>query len=96
MKISVKGFLTLRELMGGRAVAELEVEEMTLSELLNKLAIIYGKPFSDTIYSSDEGKLNRHIRILVNGQHYSHLPCKLNTRLDEGDEICLFPPVAGG
>jgi molybdopterin converting factor small subunit len=40
--------------------------------------------------------LNPHIRILINGRHYSHIPQKLNTPLQEGDDVSLFPPIAGG
>jgi molybdopterin converting factor small subunit len=40
--------------------------------------------------------LNPHIRILINGRHYSHIPQKLNTRLQEGDDVSLFPPIVGG
>ena len=96
MKISVKSFLSMRQVMDGRAVVGLEVEDMTLLEFLYELTVIYGKPFSDTIFDENKKYLNQHIRVLVNGRHYSHLPRKLDTRLNEGDEVCLFPPVAGG
>ena len=32
----------------------------------------------------------------LNGHGWTQLPSKLSTRIEEGDVICLFPPVAGG
>ncbi|MGD8857203.1 MAG: MoaD/ThiS family protein [Chloroflexota bacterium] len=40
--------------------------------------------------------VSRQVAILVNGRHYSHLPNGLNTKLKDGDDVALFPPIAGG
>ena len=48
------------------------------------------------IFEPETHTLNRDVRVLINGRHYSHLPGKLNTWLHEGDEVFLFPPIAGG
>ena len=96
MKITVKSFLTLREVMGGLSVLELEIGNLTIGELLNELSVRFGDPFSTIVFDQEGKGLNQHIRILINGRHYSHIPQKLNTRLQEGDEVSLFPPIAGG
>ena len=96
MRISIRGFLTLRRVMHARAVFDYGGDSLSVDGLLRELSLRYGEGFRKMIFEPDTHTLNRHIRILVNGRHYSHLPQKLNTPLQEGDEVCLFPPIAGG
>jgi MoaD family protein len=96
MKITIRSFLTLREVMGDQSALELEVGALTLMELLHELSHIFGDRFSEMVFDKSGKGLNPHIRILINGRHYSHIPQKLNTRLQEGDDVALFPPIVGG
>ncbi|MGD2185663.1 MAG: MoaD family protein [Desulfobacterales bacterium] len=96
MKITIRGFLTLREVMGDQSTLELEIGNLTLMELLNELSDMFGERFSEMIFDKAGKGPNEHIRILINGRHYSHIPQKLDTRLQAGDEVALFPPIAGG
>ena len=82
--------------MGDQSALELEIGHMTLIELLHELSDMFGERFTQMVFDRAEKGLNQQIRILINGRHYSHTPQKLNTRLQEGDEIALFPPIAGG
>lgn len=65
----------------------------TLRELLDKLCSKYGKRFAEKLFVED--RLSDDIIILVNGRHISHLQ-GLDTKLEEKDEISIFPKVAGG
>ncbi|MGD2036243.1 MAG: MoaD family protein [Desulfobacterales bacterium] len=96
MKITIRGFLTLKEVMGDQSDLELEIGNMTLISLLDELADMFGERFTQMVFDKAGKGLNQHIRILINGRHYSHIPQKLSTRLQDGDEVALFPPVAGG
>jgi MoaD family protein len=96
MKITIRSFLTMREVMGRQSSLELDVDNITLMELLHKLSDMFGEPFSQMVFDKAAKGLNEHIRILINGRHYSHIPQKLNTPLQAGDEISLFPPIMGG
>jgi MoaD family protein len=96
MKITIRSFLTLREVMGDQSALELEIGNLTLFELLNELADMFGDRFSEMIFDKAGKGLNEHVRILINGRHYSHIPQKINTRLQAGDEVAIFPPLAGG
>ena len=96
MKITIRGFLTLKEVMGDQSDLELEIGNMTLISLLDELADMFGERFTQMVFDKAGKSLNPHIRILINGRHYSHIPQKLSTRLQDGDEVALFPPVAGG
>ena len=82
--------------MGAQSVLELEIGNLTLIELLYKLADMFGDRFAQMVFDKAAKGLNQNVRILINGRHYSHIPQKLNTRLQEGDEVAIFPPVAGG
>jgi molybdopterin converting factor small subunit len=94
MKVHLKGYLTFRERLNSAPWIELE-ENSTLGDLVSHLP-------SDlqALIEAREGAVpNRgsaSIAILVNGQHYTHLPDRLNTRLEDGDEVAVFPPVSGG
>ena len=96
MKITIKSYATMRDVMDGQSALELEIDNITLMELVHKLSDMFGEPFSQMVFEKAGKGLNQHIRILINGRHYSHIPQKLNTPLAEGDEISLFPPVMGG
>jgi len=96
MKITIKGFLTLRNVMDAQAAIDFEGEVLTINDLLHELSDKYGEDFRKMIFEPETHALSQDIRILINGRHYSHLPGKLNTQLYEGDEVSLFPPIAGG
>jgi molybdopterin converting factor small subunit len=42
------------------------------------------------------GNLFPYIRLMVNGRDIAFLEKKMETALQEGDEILIFPPVGGG
>jgi MoaD family protein len=96
MKITISGFLTLRAVMADQSELELEIGNITLMKLLHELSDIFGEQYTQMVFDKAGKGLNQHIRILINGRHYSHMPQKLNTRLQEGDDVALFPPIAGG
>ena len=96
MRISIRGFLTFRKVMDAQAPFDFDGRSLTLDDLLQELSAMYGEDFRKMIFDPKTHELSRDIRILVNGRHYSHLPEQLNTQLHEGDEVSLFPPIAGG
>ncbi|UCF85582.1 MAG: MoaD/ThiS family protein [Desulfobacteraceae bacterium] len=96
MRIKVTGYLTLKNAMGDKGVLEIEMENATLRAVLSNLCKRFGQEFSDLIFDGKTKDLSDHIRVLVNGRHYKYLPNRLDTELEEGDEVALFPPLAGG
>jgi len=96
MKITVKSFLTLRKIMGGKASLEMEVGAITLRELLEKLSHRFGQGFKDMIIHPENRPGTGHIQILINGRNYRHFPDLMDTKLTDGDEISIFPLIAGG
>jgi len=96
MKIKVKGYLTFRKIIGEITIQEFDVLDLTISDLLRHLSHQLGEVFSSLIFEAGTENVSRSIAILVNGVHYSHLPDKIDTRLQDGDEVAIFPPIAGG
>jgi MoaD family protein len=39
---------------------------------------------------------NLQVMATLNGRGWEQFPSKLSTEIQEGDIICLFPPIAGG
>ncbi len=96
MNIRVKGYLTFRDVIGDITISENEGEAYLLKQLLERLTIENEDFLGYKIFDPGDGVVREHIAVLVNGVHYSHLPNRLNTELHDGDEIAIFPPIAGG
>lgn len=90
MKVKVKAFAWLREIIGDKET-EVELEEgAKVEELLRSICEAY-----DIEIYEKEGKIRDDVKILKNGRFIESLD-GLKTRLDEGDEVAILPPVSGG
>ena len=96
MKIKIKGYFNYKKAIRNLGISEIEMAGGTLKGLFDVLSDRFGKEFADLICDSRTKRVREEIRILLNGRHIVHLPEGLDTELKEGDEIALFPPVAGG
>lgn len=96
MRIRVRGFLAVREVLGGRKMVTLELNEATVADLLQELSTQFGESFANISFDPRSGTVSERVAILVNGCHYSHLPHGLDTVLKDEDDVTLFPPIAGG
>ncbi len=83
--VRVKFFATLRDITG---VREIEIEGAgTVGELLELLYETFGEEFRKEIEEKN--------MILVNGRNILHLK-GYDTKIEEIDEISIFPPAGGG
>ena len=93
MKITIRAYASLREVIGARETALAIPPGETVGGLLESLCRTYsglrGHLFDST------GRMKPHIIILKNGRNVASLQ-QLDTVVDEDDVIALFPPVAGG
>lgn len=96
MTVRVKGYLTFRNVVGEQYFPLTEGKPQTLIQLLDWLSNQLGQDFIDLAYDPQTNALSQHISVLINGRQYTHLPDKLNTQLKDGDEVAIFPPLAGG
>jgi molybdopterin converting factor small subunit len=94
MKVFVKGYLTYKNLIGEQ-VLEFE-PAISLDELITALVAKQGKGFETSILDPASGQISRQAAVLINGCHYTHLPEGVNTILKDGDQVAIFPPIAGG
>lgn len=97
MKLIVKGYFHLEKAMGGNRTLEMEKTEIsTLRDLLDHLTQRFGREFSDLVLDPETHELANHLKLLVNGRNYQLQPEGLDSLLKDGDEIAIFPPIAGG
>ena len=94
MKVKVKYFTFLRELIG-RKDEEYEFEkEPTVEELIKFIAKKYGKEAENYLFEKD-GRLKEILSFLVNGKSVTSLDGP-KTKLKNGDILAIIPPVGGG
>jgi molybdopterin synthase sulfur carrier subunit len=96
MSVKVRGYLTYRHVVGERYFPLAAGDEQTLNHLIDWLSNQLGSDFTDMAYDPQSNSLSRDVAILINGRHYTHLPDRLETQLYDGDEVSIFPPLAGG
>jgi molybdopterin converting factor small subunit len=89
MRIWVRGYLGLEAALGDKPFVEIGGDGVPLRDLLDQFGH-RGDEYLDTPGTA------RRLVILVNGRHTSHLPDGLDTVLMDGDQVAIFPPVAGG
>jgi molybdopterin synthase sulfur carrier subunit len=92
--VKVKFFTTLREIVGKKEEQIQLSGSVTLEALLKQLAKKHGEDFEDYIYD-ELGKVRGHLQFLINGKSAS-TDQRMKTKLREGDEIAILPPVGGG
>jgi molybdopterin synthase sulfur carrier subunit len=91
MIIKVKAFARFREAFGKELCVELD-GKATVMDLLTGLCAPHNA--HDMIFD-ESGMIKKYVNILVNGRHIQSLS-GTRTELCDGDEVAIFPPVAGG
>ncbi|MGB9987536.1 ubiquitin-like small modifier protein 1 [Salarchaeum japonicum] len=89
MNAEWKLFADLAEVAGDRHLT-VTVDGDTVGDALN--ALLDDHPALEDRVLDDDGDLHDHINVLRNGQQVDDL----DTPVEPGDELALFPPVSGG
>lgn len=93
MKITFRTFAAFGEAVGAREMALELPRGATIGELLESLCNTH--PALRGHLFDGAGQIKPYILILKNGRSASSLR-QLDTVIDEGDVIAVFPPVGGG
>jgi molybdopterin synthase sulfur carrier subunit len=94
IRVTVKFFTTLREIIGKKEEQIQLVRPISVEALLKQLSKKCGKEFTDYVYD-ELGNVRGHLQFLVNGNSITSLQ-GFKTKLKEGDQIAILPPVGGG
>ncbi len=73
--------------------AEVQLTPGTIGQLIDQLDQRY--PGFKGQVMNDAGELHRFVNVYVNDEDARYLE-KLETKVDEGDQVALLPSVAGG
>ena len=93
MKITFRTFATFREVIGAGETALILPPGATVGRLLENLCTAH--PGLRAHVFDGAGQIKPYILILKNGRSVMSLQ-QLDTVINEGDVVALFPPVAGG
>lgn len=95
MKVKVQYLGFVKNLIN-KSVDEFELEEgASLSQLLNKIAGIYGKPFQKEVYEPGLKDVKMGFVVTVNGILIGQLK-GMDTQLSNEDSIILMSLMTGG
>lgn len=92
MKITIKAFARFREIFGPEKTEEI-AEGSTLAALLD--SITAGNQTARTALFEDNGLLRGYVILMKNRKRVNREEIA-EIILADGDEIALYPPVAGG
>lgn len=93
MEIELKFFATFREAVGQKTIyREFDGESVTVRTILERLEAEFDGLDGELI---EDGSVRDLLTVLKNGREVVHLD-GLETVLEDGDTLSVFPPVAGG
>ena len=95
MNVKLKTILNFKKIIG-KGDVDIPFEDGTsLKQALDILVDTYGEELRSNLFDPDDGSPLQHVRLMVNGRDIAFLD-GLQTVLRDGDEILIFPAVAGG
>ena len=93
--VKISAILTIKEVLGQGSVEFSMPQGSTVHDTLLSMSKKWGKKLASLLFNPD-GSLLPYIRVMVNGRDLEFLENKIETVVQEGDEILILPPVAGG
>ncbi len=91
MEVTLRFFANFRDAVGQKTISREYEDVSTVGDALRAVADEY--PELDLF--EDEESLREFLTVMKDGRDVAHLD-GLETDLDDGDTVSVFPPVAGG
>jgi len=95
LKVTVKFFTTLREILGRKEDLVELADNSTIEDLLKNLSQKHGAKFIDYVYDKKTNRPKAHLQFLVDSVSIGTLQ-GLKTKLKDGNIVAIVPPVGGG
>lgn len=92
--MKVNFFATLRQVTGQKSVEFDLPDYVTAQQVLD--AVIERYPAMRRDLLDENGQLHRHCHMFINGRGVPFLLDKMNTVVNPGDTVNIFPAVGGG
>lgn len=93
MEIELRFFASFREAVGQKRLERRYEDGTTVGEILAELEAEFNDLEGNLL--DEQGEIRPNLSILRNGHDVVHTD-GVETRLEPGDELSVFPPVAGG
>ncbi|MEJ2101009.1 MAG: MoaD/ThiS family protein [Desulfobacterales bacterium] len=95
MTVKVRTILNLKKIIGSGEVTLSIPPASTLQDLVGIMIKRWGKKLATRMCEPDSTRPLPYIRLMINGRDIAFLN-RLETQLQEGDEVLILPPVSGG
>ncbi len=92
MSVEVKFFANFREIVGQKKIT---IKTDSVKDLLQKIKEEYSELSSEIFSNPKNVELKEFVNVMVNGRRIGMLE-GVETELEDGDTVAIFPPVAGG
>ncbi|WP_222919909.1 ubiquitin-like small modifier protein 1 [Natrinema sp. SYSU A 869] len=92
MEIDLRFFATFREAVGEKERTRAVDDDATVGDVLSGLETEYDGLEGQLL---EDGAVRPQLSVLKNGRNVVHM-AGVDTSLEEGDVVSVFPPVAGG
>ena len=95
ISIKIRTILDLKKAIGSGEVMLSIPRASTLQDLVGIMIKRWGKKLATRMCEPDSTRPLPYIRLMINGRDIAFLN-RLETQLQEGDEVLILPPVSGG
>jgi len=92
MTVEVRSFATFREAIGEKSI-DRDYDDMTVRDALEALESEFDGLAGELLEGDG---VRPHVNVLLDGREVAYTDDGLETVLEDGDRISVFPPVAGG